>query len=226
LRLARRQKRLRAFVFASTSEVYAGSLSSGLLQFPTPEDSIIALPPLTGARTSYMLSKLYGEAMVCHAGIPYIIVRPHNVYGPQMGTEHVVPELMQRMHASPPGSDICIYSPEHSRTFCYIDDAVALINRLAHSETAIGKVWNVGTEAPEYRILEVAEIIRRTIGADVNLVPGGDTAGSPARRCPAMARTNALTGYDQRVALEAGVRQTWQWYEARLFQRAAETTPT
>src|ERR1700736_809643 len=58
LRLARRQKNLAAFVFASSSEVYAGSLRAGQLQFPTPETSLITLPPLEEARTSYMLSKL------------------------------------------------------------------------------------------------------------------------------------------------------------------------
>jgi UDP-glucose 4-epimerase len=225
LRLARRQKKLRACVFASTSEVYAGSLAAGLLQFPTPEDSVIALAPLTSARTSYMLSKLYGEAMVCQAGIPYIIVRPHNVYGPRMGTEHVVPELMKRMHTSKPGSDMRIYSPRHTRTFCYIDDAVELIKRLVRSDKAVGKVWNVGTEAPEYPILEVAEIVRRTLGADVNLVPGDVTVGSPARRCPSMARTNALTGYDQRVSLEDGVGLTWRWYAEHFSSRTAAPTP-
>jgi UDP-glucose 4-epimerase len=225
LRLARRQKNLRACVFASTSEVYAGSLAAGLLQFPTPEDSVIALAPLTSARSSYMLSKLYGEAMMCQAGVPYIIVRPHNVYGPRMGTQHVVPELMQRMHASKPGADIRIHSPRHTRTFCYIDDAVELIKRLVGSDAAVGKVWNVGTEAPEYPILEVAEIVRRTLGADVNLVPGDETAGSPARRCPSMARTNALTGYDRRVSLEDGVGRTWRWYAEHFFSRAAAPTP-
>jgi len=225
LRLARRQKKLRACVFASTSEVYAGSLAAGLLQFPTPEDSVIALAPLTSARSSYMLSKLYGEAMMCQAGVPYIIVRPHNVYGPRMGTQHVVPELMQRMHASKPGADIRIHSPRHTRTFCYIDDAVELIKRLVGSDAAVGKVWNVGTEAPEYPILEVAEIVRRTLGADVNLVRGDETAGSPARRCPSMARTNALTGYDRRVSLEDGVGRTWRWYAEHFFSRAAAPTP-
>jgi nucleoside-diphosphate-sugar epimerase len=226
LRLARRQKNLRVFVFASTSEVYAGSLSAGLLQFPTREDSVIALAPLTSARTSYMLSKLYGEAMVCQAGVPYIIVRPHNIYGPRMGTEHVVPELMKRMRAGKPGADMRIYSPRHTRTFCYIDDVVELIKRLTKSHQAIGNVWNVGTEAPEYSILEVAEIVRRTLGADVNLVLGDETAGSPVRRCPSMARTNALTGYDQRVSLEDGVGRAWRWYAEHFFSRSAEPTPT
>jgi nucleoside-diphosphate-sugar epimerase len=217
LRLARRQTNLRAFVFASTSEIYAGSLLSGLLQFPTPEDSIIALPPLTAARTSYMLSKLFGEAMVHQAGVPSIIVRPHNVYGPRMGANHVVPELIKRMRMSKPGSVIRIFSPTHSRTFCYIDDAVELIKRLVSNPRAIGEVWNIGTEAPEYQMLEVAAIIRRLMGANLNLVGGEDTIGSPTRRCPSMARTNALTGLHERVSLEEGVARTLDWYQQNVL---------
>ena len=218
LRLARRQKKLSAFVFASTSEVYAGTLLSGLLKFPTPEDAIIVLPPLTAPRTTYMLSKLYGEAMVHQAGVPSIIIRPHNSYGPRMGAEHVVPELMKRMRTNKAGSDIRIFSPTHSRTFCYIDDAVELIRRLASNEEAIGEVWNIGTEKPEYQILEVAAIIRKSMGIDLNLVQGEEIAGSPVRRCPSMARTNALTGFYQRVSLEEGVDRTFHWYQENVFQ--------
>jgi nucleoside-diphosphate-sugar epimerase len=214
LRLARRQKDLASFVFASTSEVYAGSLLAGLLSFPTPEDTVLALPPLTAPRTAYMLSKLYGEALAWQSGLPVVIVRPHNVYGPRMGTEHVVPELIERMRRSVPGASLEIYSPTHSRTFCYIDDAVELIARLAESPDAVGGAWNVGTETPEYSVMRVAEIVRSTIGADVRLVPGEETPGSPTRRCPSMTRTNALCDYHQRVSLEDGVARTASWYMA------------
>jgi nucleoside-diphosphate-sugar epimerase len=213
LRLARRQKRLSCFVFASTSEVYAGSHLAHILEFPTPEDAVIALTPTTEPRSAYMLSKLYGEALSHQAGIPAVIVRPHNVYGPRMRAEHVIPELIKRMHESDPGSQLPVYSPEHSRTFCFIDDAVELIVRLASNPGALGSVWNVGTEAPEYTMFRVAEIVRAITGADVRLAPAADTPGSPSRRCPSMARTNAVTGYAERVSLERGVALTHRWFQ-------------
>ncbi|MEO9188473.1 MAG: NAD(P)-dependent oxidoreductase [Acetobacteraceae bacterium] len=217
LRLARRQKRLSCFLFASTSEVYAGSLLAGHLRFPTPEDAILSLPPLVEPRTSYMLSKLYGEALVRHAGVPGVIVRPHNVYGPRMGLEHVIPELMKRMRTASPGAALPIYSADHSRTFCYIDDAVALIRALAGNPDAEGGAWNVGCEEPEYKILDVAELIRRVLGAPAVLEPAAATAGSPTRRCPSMARTRALTGYQCAVSLEDGVARTYDWYARTVF---------
>jgi nucleoside-diphosphate-sugar epimerase len=169
LRLAKRQTGLKVFLFASSSEIYAGSLSAGLLTFPTPEDAPICVPAIEAPRTSYMLSKLYGEALVRHAGIPSVIIRPHNVYGPRMGAEHVVPELMKRMHNAAAGSTIPIYSPTHSRTFCFIDDAVEVVTRLARAQPAIGGTWNVGTEAPEYAITEASSTSRPGVSTSVRL---------------------------------------------------------
>ncbi len=215
--VARRQDRLQTFVFASTSEVYAGSLFAGLLPFPTPETTTLALPDLAQPRTSYMLSKLYGEAMALQSGLPAVIVRPHNVYGPRMGVEHVVPELMKRMHAAAPGDTLEVFSPTHTRTFCYIDDATALIAGLMAEPAANGRAWNVGTQSPEVPILELAEQVRAAVGADVTLAGASDTAGSPSRRQPDMTATDALTGIVERVPLGEGVARTWAWYRRHVF---------
>jgi nucleoside-diphosphate-sugar epimerase len=220
LRLARRQRALTAFVFASTSEVYAGSLLAGTLSFPTPEDSPLTLPPLDAQRTSYMLSKLYGEALTLQSGVPCVIVRPHNVYGPRMGTEHVIPELMNRMRMLDRGDVLPIYSPDHKRTFCYIDDAIEMIVRLAANADALGTVWNIGSESPEYTMMEVAQIIRRIMGSAASLSPGKNTPGSPSRRCPAMARTNGATGWTDRVSLEEGIARSYDWYSHNVFPTA------
>ena len=72
--IAKKQKSLDCFIFSSTSEVYAGSLEKNLLEIPTQEDSLIVLPENKKPRTSYMLSKIYGEAMSMHSSIPYIII--------------------------------------------------------------------------------------------------------------------------------------------------------
>src|SRR5262249_40070572 len=67
--LGRRQAGLQRLLFASTSEVYAGTLRHFHLPVPTPEASPLALTDLEHPRTSYMLSKIYGEAMCHQAGL-------------------------------------------------------------------------------------------------------------------------------------------------------------
>jgi len=74
------------------------------------------VPDLSRPRTSYMLSKLYGEALCRHSGIPFTILRPHNVYGPRMGLSHVVPELIERAHGARDSDLLEVFSIGHRRT--------------------------------------------------------------------------------------------------------------
>ena len=85
LEIAKSQKKLERFVFASTSEVYADTLNNYGLEFLTLESTPLTVSSLHEVRTSYMLSKIYGEAMCFQSGLPVVIVRPHNFYGPRMG---------------------------------------------------------------------------------------------------------------------------------------------
>ena len=218
LQFTARQSRLERLVFASTSEVYAGSLELMAMPIPTPEDTPLALPPLDQPRTSYMLSKIYGEAMVRHSGLPFTIVRPHNVYGPRMGLSHVIPQLLEKAYRAPDGGTLAVFSVEHRRTFCFIDDAVEMIVRAATTPACAGVVLNLGNETPELAIGTVAEVIVKAVGKRLTIVPQPPTPGSPARRCPDMSRMAALTGYRGRVALEDGVRRTYDWYRAKVFE--------
>ena len=117
LKIARKQKKLRRFVFASTSEVYAGTLNHYGLEFPTPESTPLLVSDPHEARSSYMLSKIYGEALCLHSGLPVTIIRPHNFYGPRMGLSHVIPELMKKVIDSENGK-VDVFSINHKRTFC------------------------------------------------------------------------------------------------------------
>jgi nucleoside-diphosphate-sugar epimerase len=216
IELARRQDGLQRFVFASTSEVYAGTLEYYDLPVPTPETVPITLPKLSHPRTSYMLSKLYGEALCEQAGLPFTIVRPHNVYGPRMGFSHVIPQLLERAMAAPADGFLDVYSVDHTRTFCFVEDAVQMILRLATSEAARASTVNIGTEAPELPIGRLAEIVIATVGKRLTIVPKPATEGSPRRRAPDMTRCAELTGYRSMVGIEKGVRETYAWYRERL----------
>ena len=218
LDLCARQSALERLVFASTSEVYAGTLELGDLPVPTPEDAPLILPDLTRPRTSYMLSKIYGEAMCFQSGLPVTVVRPHNVYGPRMGLAHVIPELLQRAHATPDGGRLEVYSVDHRRTFCHVSDAVELLARASEAPGAEGEILNVGNQQPEIRIGDLAELIIRVVGRELDIDPKPPHPGSPERRCPDMSRTTELTGYSGRVTLEDGVRDTDDWYRPSVFE--------
>ena len=222
LDLAERQKNLARFVFASTSEVYAGSLETIGLTIPTPEDQVIALPDLGRPRTSYMLSKLHGEALVRLSGVPHTIVRPHNVYGPRMGQSHVIPQLLQKAYDAPDGKAIEVFSVDHTRTFCFIDDAVEMAICVAVEPACLSETLNLGVESPEHKIGDVAQCVIDTVGKNITIQPGPETQGSPRRRCPDMSKMERLTGYRATTSLADGVRQTYDWYRPTVFEGAKE----
>ena len=218
LDLARKQGGLKRFVFTSTSEVYAGTLKYFELPIPTPEQTPLAITDLGHARTSYMLSKIYGEALCRQGKIPFTIIRPHNVYGPRMGMSHVIPELLKKAHSAKQGDAIEVFSTDHSRTFCFVDDAVNMMRLAAENSGCENETLNIGSEQPEIIMGDLAQIIFRVVGKDLGQRVMPATPGSPVRRCPDMKKTIRLTGYTPRVSLQEGVQSTYSWYLRQVFE--------
>jgi UDP-glucose 4-epimerase len=216
---ARAQRNLRRFFFTSTSEVYAGTLEAFGIPIPTPEDTPLTIAAPNRPRTAYMLSKIYGEALCESAGLPFTIVRPHNIYGPRMGMSHVIPELLQRAHRTPPGGELVVFSPSHSRTFCYIDDAIELIVRIALSPEGLNRTLNVGRSDEEVSMASLAEMVLDVVGKPLRISYGPDADGSPTRRRPDIEAAAAVATYRARVTLQEGIRSTYRWYRNEIFAR-------
>ncbi|MDB4037923.1 NAD-dependent epimerase/dehydratase family protein [Candidatus Thioglobus sp.] len=216
IEIAKKQNKLERFVFASTSEVYAGTLNHYGLQFPTPESTPLTINNTEQARSSYMLSKIYGEAMCQHSGLPITIIRPHNFYGPRMGLSHVIPELMKKAVDTKLGS-IDVYSVTHKRTFCYIMDAVDIIQLLAESTNSIGRVFNVGNDDEEISMGELAQGIINLTGKSVTINSLESTPGSPERRCPSINDLKEVEAYVKQYTLEKGLQETFDWYSKNVF---------
>ncbi len=200
--------------FASTSETYAGGVSAGLLPVPTPEDVPLGVPDIGSPRFAYAASKILGEAAVIHTararGLRFVIGRFHNVYGPRMGADHVIPELSLR--ALRREDPFRLYGAEQRRAFCHVADAVEAITRLMATEAAWGQVVNVGNDADETLIEDLLGLILRAARFQPSIQRLPAPAGSVARRCPDIGRLRALTGFAPKISLEAGVDETFSWY--------------
>ena len=214
---ARQQNQLKRFVFASTSEVYAGTLMYYGMDIPTPEITPLTLTPLENARTSYMFSKLYGEGLLQQSDIPFTILRPHNFYGSRMGMSHVIPELLKKAYFANDGENLEVFSVDHSRTFCYISDAVKMIKLLAESDSTKNQTYNVGNETPEITIQELAEQVLKVTGKNLKILPMPSTPGSPKRRCPSMEKVRKVINYESQVSLSEGIKRTFEWYKKYIF---------
>ena len=202
--------------FASTSETYAGSVTRGLAAVPTAEDVPLLIEDVAAPRAAYAISKLAGEAAVLHAararGLRCVIGRFHNVYGPRMGADHVIPELSLR--AIRREDPFRVYGAGQRRAFCHVADTVEAMLRLMSTEGALGRIVNIGNDSEETLVEDLLALILRCAGHRpvVERVPA--PAGSVDRRCPDLSRLRALTGFTPKVSLESGVAETFAWYRA------------
>jgi len=179
-------------------------------------------------RYSYSGSKIAGELMTINylrgTGTQFAIFRPHNVYGPQMGFEHVIPQIIEQMHRKTDGwakrsADLEIQgSGRETRAFCFVEDAVEAI-LLAADKGGDGEIFNVGTE-DEISIAHLIRGIAEIAGIEAMLRPGLPALGGTPRRCPSIAKLAAL-GYRPRVDLRAGLARTVPWYQHYFATRAA-----
>jgi len=211
---AARKNNVGTLILASSSEVYQTPP-----KVPTAEDAPMMIPDPLNPRYSYGGGKLISELMAINFGRKYfervLVFRPHNVYGPDMGFEHVIPQFALRLHrlvraqaASPLRFEIQGTGRE-TRSFCYIDDLVAGVAVMREKGEHLG-IYHVGT-MEEVSIAELARRVAQAAGREIELVPGPLRAGATERRCPDISKLARL-GYKPRVPLDAGLKTTLDWY--------------
>ncbi|MFI6159391.1 NAD-dependent epimerase/dehydratase family protein [Micromonospora haikouensis] len=202
--------------FSSTSEVYAGGVDARVVPVPTAEDVPVMITDVTSPRFSYAISKLLGEAAFVHAArarrCAATVGRFHNVYGPRMGADHVIPEMSLR---ALDGEDpFRVWGADQYRAFCHVDDAVEAALRLMRCPAAAGEIVHIGNDAEQTNIGDLAKLVLRVADAAPVLQPMPAPPGSVHRRCPDLATLRRLTGFEPVVPLEDGVRRTFDWYRA------------
>ena len=202
------------YILASTSEVY-----NTPSEIPTPESERIMIPDITNPRFSYGGGKIASELLTLHyggqRGLETVIFRPHNIYGANMGFEHVIPELVAKIvklsdKLTKKSIDLPIQgSGEETRAFCYIDDAVRGI-LLCGEKGNSGEIYHLGTQK-ETSIRELIEQLSRIIGININIIPGTLRLGGTTRRCPNISKLSQL-GYQPQIDLREGLIHSVNWY--------------
>jgi nucleoside-diphosphate-sugar epimerase len=202
-------------VLASSSEVYQSPP-----RVPTDEGVPLMIPDVLNPRLSYGAGKIISEMMAINYGRKHfervLIFRPHNVYGPDMGFDHVIPEFVVRLKraiASRAEGGAVPFpiqgSGAETRSFCHVDDLVAGVMIMRERGEHLG-IYHVGT-TEEITIADLARRIARTAGRQIALEPSQVRAGSTARRCPDISKLAAL-GYRPRVPLDQGLPPVLRWY--------------
>lgn len=195
---------------ASSSEVYQNPPL-----IPTPEDVPFSIPSLQNPRFSYAGGKIISELLAYHLGRTFIkrvvIFRPHNVYGPNMGREHVVPELITKI-LEKKGEKMSLQiqgTGKETRAFLYVDDFVSSLELLLNKGKN-GEVYNIGS-SEETTIEKLVTLLSKISGKVITLTTSPSPSGSVKRRCPDIGKIKGL-GFVSRIPLQEGLKETFMWY--------------
>jgi nucleoside-diphosphate-sugar epimerase len=202
-------------IVASSSEVYQSPE-----EVPTSEEVPLIVPDLLNPRYSYGGAKLISELLAINYGRSkferVVIFRPHNVFGPDMGWEHVIPEFLLKMYdlveKGQTGEvlDFKIQgSGNETRAFIYIDDFTDGLMKVIDNGDHLN-VYHIGT-SNEIKLSEVATLIGKLFDFEINVIPGKLAEGGTLRRCPDITKLEKL-GFKPNVSLEEGLNLAKNWY--------------
>jgi nucleoside-diphosphate-sugar epimerase len=196
-------------LLASTSEIYGDPL-----EHPQRETYWGNVNPV-GVRACYDEAKRYAEAYLTSAvrklGIDGRIVRIFNTYGPRMQPHdgRVVPNFCL---SALRGEPLTVYgNGSQTRSFCYVDDLIEGILRLAKRNGLGGRIVNIGSPN-ECTVEELATIVAGLVGVPLNVVRCELPLDDPTRRKPDLTLARTLLDWEPEIALQAGLIATLEYF--------------
>jgi len=205
-------------VYVSSSMVYERAE-----RFPTAEEAVASSPPPI---THYGFSKLVGE-YYCRAfreehGVPFVICRPFNAYGPgeraegEPGIAHVIPDLIEKvMRGDYP---LAIFgSGEQTRCFTFVEDIAEGVCRAGLDPRGVNEDFNIGVDKP-VSIGALAEKIWRYCGRTepFKLEHLPPLTHDIQTRVPDTSKAARLLDWRPRVQLDEGLQRTIAWIREAL----------
>lgn len=203
---AARDNGCKRFIHTSTSEVY------GTARY-VPINEEHPLQP----QSPYSASKIGADAMAMSFfnsfDLPLTVVRPFNTFGPRQSARAVIPTIITQIASGARRIKLGDVSP--TRDFNYVRDTCRGMVALAECEQAIGETVNIGSNR-EVAVREVVDMIKAIMNSNVEFET------EPARLRPGKSevfrlwcdntKIKDLTGFEPEWTLEAGLRETVEWF--------------
>jgi len=201
-----------SIIVASSAEVYQTPIV-----VPTDESAPLVVPDVKNPRYSYGGSKIFSELLVMNYGLDFfekaIVFRPHNIYGPNMGFKHVIPQLINKLKNSK-DNDISsielIGDGSETRAFCYVDDLVdGLVILMKKGKDK--EIYHIGNDH-ELSIHELAKKMTALVDNTIQVKKGLQShVGGTMRRCPDISKMTEI-GYKPKISIDIGLEKSVKWY--------------
>ncbi|MAF10027.1 epimerase [Candidatus Poribacteria bacterium] len=201
-------KDVERFIYLSTSEVYGSHAYDAVETAPT------SVGPSEDPRWCYAASKVAGEHLVQSAhrerGLPTVILRPFNVFGPgRVGDHAVLRFIFQALNAEP----LTVHNEGAAiRAWCYIDDFVDGVLRSLTRDEAVGETFNIGAPRNTVTMYQLACDVVETCESRSGIAFTPIKHSDVHLRAPNVAKARELLGYEPQVSLTEGLRAAVEWY--------------
>ena len=202
-------------IFTSTSEIY------GEPKVHPQTENYRGNVTTIGPRACYDEGKRVAETLItsfCDMyGVDYSIARVFNTYGPRLNAEDGR-VICNFVHQALDGQALTIYGDgSQTRSFCYVDDTVDCLLRLAFSKEH-GPI-NIGNPE-EYTILQAANIINKLCGNTTPHTYVSLPKDDPTRRCPDISLAIRKLGWSPKTTFEEGLKETIKGVQACITFRS------
>ena len=213
-----RETPVERFILFSSSEVYGTALYAPMdEEHPLNPRSPYAATKAGADRLAYSYYVTYG--------LPIVIVRPFNNYGPSQHPEKVIPHFITQALADEP---LTIHGDGHaSRDWLYVDDdAEAIESIIAADDRVVGEVINIATGI-DISVCDIADTVLELLGKPSSLkVHVDERPGQVDRHIGSTAKSERLLGWKARTAFAEGLERTTAWYrDNEAWWKAPERRP-
>ncbi len=212
LEAARVSDNTEKFIYFSTSEVF------GAHAYKVDELHETVQGAVGEARWTYAVSKLAGEHFV-HSyfhelGMPAIIVRPFNIYGPRQVGEGAVHIFVKQALMD---EDLTIYGDgSQIRAWCYIDDIVDGLLLCLENDGAIGNAFNIGDPTSTVTVYNLAKRIIDLSKSKSKITFKESNSVDIEVRVPNIEKARKILGYEPKIDLDEGLLRTIAWYREKM----------
>lgn len=209
--IANSQNCERVLVF-STSEVF------GIHAFGIAEDGDSILSSVQDIRWCYCISKLAAEQLAFsyfrQKGLPVVVIRPFNIFGPNRVGDHVVLRFILRALRN---DDLQVYGDgTQIRAWCYIDDFCQGVQLAMEAPKAVGQAFNIGNHNNTITIYGLAKKIIDLCGSKSKVVLKRLDFTDIDIRVPNTSKARNILGFVPEVELEEGLAKTIEWVKENM----------
>ncbi len=202
---AAKEKGVKRFVQISTDEVYGSLGTEGKFSETTP------LHPNSPYAASKAAADLLAQAYHHTFGVPVLITRCSNNYGPFQFPEKLIPlMIINALHDKP----LPVYGDGlNVRDWLYVDDHCAAIDSVLHKGT-VGEIYNIGGNN-EWKNIDIVKLLLSHLGKSESLISYvKDRPGHDRRYAIDASKISSELGWRPSVTFEKALPSTIAWYQS------------